>query len=337
MFLIKKILFLSLIAAFIASSNSIYANTTLNDGLVAYYQFNGNVLDSSGNDNDGTVYGATLSVDRSNNINAAYDFDGKDDYIEVQNNESLQINETITISLWAKRKNINHTDILLEKGGDWNVGETNYGVALHSNYSLGHMFYFYFNNGWMGCRGVTDNNWHHYVAIATHNQNEPILYIDGARQKITFSGGRKIIDLYPSSRNLHIGSQIGYNYFGSATIDEIRIHRRSLTDSEINLLYYGNSCLFIDTDNDGVIDQWDQCANTPLNSYVNRNGCPLIENSAISGRILMKGQPLVRGTATLIQSGELFQKSALDINGCFKFDRVAEDKSVNIMIRKPTE
>ena len=43
----------------------------------------------------------------------------------------------------------------------------------------------------------------------------------------------------------------------------------------------------------------------------------------------MKGQPLNRGSATMIQSGELFQKSPLDINGCLKFERVAEEKSVN--------
>jgi hypothetical protein len=29
-----------------------------------------------------------------------------------------------------------------------------------------------------------------------------------------------------------------------------------------------------DADNDGVIDIWDNCPNTPANSYVNKNGCP---------------------------------------------------------------
>jgi len=335
--LIKKILYLSLIAFFIIITSNVYSNATLTHGLVAYYQFNGNVFDSSGNKNNGKVYGATLIADRFNKIKSAYDFDGKDDYIEVQNSESLQINETVSISLWAKRKNINHIDILLEKGGDWNYGETNYGVGLHSWKNLEHMFYFYYNNGWMGCKGVTDNQWHHYVVIATHNQSQPLLYIDGVKQEIIFSGGRSPIDLYPTSRNLHIGSQIGYSYFGSAAIDEIRIYNRALKYSEINSIYHGNSCLFIDTDNDGVIDQWDECPKTPFNSYVNRKGCPLIENAAISGRVLMKGQPLNRGNATMIQSGELFQKSPIDINGCFKFERVAEEKSVNIMIRRTNE
>jgi len=94
---------------------------------------------------------------------------------------------------------------------------------------------------------------------------------------------------------------------------------------------------YTDGDNDGVIDQWDQCPNTPENSYVNKNGCSYSDNSALSGRIYKKGHPLTQGSATLIQSGELFQKTSLDNNGYFKFDRVNEDQSINIMIRRPIE
>jgi len=93
----------------------------------------------------------------------------------------------------------------------------------------------------------------------------------------------------------------------------------------------------VDSDGDGVIDQWDNCPGTPLNSYVNNKGCPLIDNSALSGRILMKGQPLTDGNATLFQTGELFQKSPINNNGWYKFENVSEEKSINIMIRKPVE
>jgi len=90
----------------------------------------------------------------------------------------------------------------------------------------------------------------------------------------------------------------------------------------------------IDTDYDGVIDVFDKCPETPSNSFVNRHGCPANDNSLLSGRISIKGQPLTQGTVTLIQSGEIFQKSYFDINGYFKFDKLSEDKSITIMIRK---
>ena len=36
----------------------------MNDGFVAYYPFNDNANDESGNGNNGTIYGATLTTDR---------------------------------------------------------------------------------------------------------------------------------------------------------------------------------------------------------------------------------------------------------------------------------
>ena len=63
----------------------------LNDGLVAYYPFNGNANDESGNGNDGTVIGATLTADRSGNPDSAYSFNGVNDYINVPHSSSLNI------------------------------------------------------------------------------------------------------------------------------------------------------------------------------------------------------------------------------------------------------
>ena len=53
------------------------------DSLVGYWPFNGNAIDESGNLNDGTVNGATLTTDRFGTANAAYDFDGVDDFINI--------------------------------------------------------------------------------------------------------------------------------------------------------------------------------------------------------------------------------------------------------------
>jgi hypothetical protein len=41
----------------------------LNQGLVAYYPFNGNANDQSGNGNHGIVNGAALGADRNGNPN----------------------------------------------------------------------------------------------------------------------------------------------------------------------------------------------------------------------------------------------------------------------------
>jgi len=38
-------------------------------------------------------------------------------------------------------------------------------------------------------------------------------------------------------------------------------------------IYNSENCEIIDTDHDGVIDELDKCANTPKNSFVNKDGC----------------------------------------------------------------
>jgi len=91
-----------------------------------------------------------------------------------------------------------------------------------------------------------------------------------------------------------------------------------------------------DSDGDGVIDEWDKCPNTSnLNIYVDKYGCPPVsDSSAVYGIVNMKGKPINDSSAMLIQSGELHQKNTIDDLGRFKFDKVAEDKSFSIIIRK---
>ncbi|MGB1508326.1 MAG: hypothetical protein ACPG9L_06475, partial [Crocinitomicaceae bacterium] len=45
------------------------------DSLLAWWGFNGNVIDQSGNGYDGTINGATLTNDRFGNNNSAFEFD----------------------------------------------------------------------------------------------------------------------------------------------------------------------------------------------------------------------------------------------------------------------
>ena len=74
----------------------------INDGLFAYYPFNGNANDASGNGNNGTVNGATLTEDRFGNANSAYSFDGVNDSIRLPDFTQLNPEEDFAISLWVK-------------------------------------------------------------------------------------------------------------------------------------------------------------------------------------------------------------------------------------------
>ena len=78
------------------------------NGLVAYYPFNGNANDESGNGNHGTVNGATLANDQYGNENKAYEFivnenggwGSPQNEINISYNPLMNSNE-ITLSGWV--------------------------------------------------------------------------------------------------------------------------------------------------------------------------------------------------------------------------------------------
>ncbi len=77
------------------------------NGLVGYWPFNGNANDESGNGNNGTVNGATLTADRFGQTNKAYDFNGTNNKIRIPHSNSLQLNNGATFSLWARIDTMN--------------------------------------------------------------------------------------------------------------------------------------------------------------------------------------------------------------------------------------
>lgn len=85
----KKHGVLSVLVMAIVIGLSGIAVADLNDGLVAYYPFNGNANDESDNGNHGIVSGAILTADWFGNANSAYSFDGVDDYILVEDDDNL--------------------------------------------------------------------------------------------------------------------------------------------------------------------------------------------------------------------------------------------------------
>jgi len=297
------------------ATNLVFAD--LNKGLVAYYPFNGNANDESGYANHGTVNGATLTYDRFGNEDSAYHFKQNTNIIIPDSEYFSFRNYDINISFWFKASGhcvfINHGT----SGGNRWYAEV-----------YGPITFKYWKNGayalkLVGKTHVKSDTWHYYSFIRKGNTFE--LYLDD-----NLEASVTLQDLVFEDYETQL--EIGSDYLtGGWTpviglMDDIRIYNSNYSD---------NIC--IDSDKDGVIDQWDNCPETPLNSYVNSNGCPLIDNSALSGRILMKGQPLTEGNATLFQSGELFQKSPIDKDGCYRFENVSEEKSINIMIRKSVE
>jgi hypothetical protein len=87
----------------------IYSNIVWAQGLVAYYPFNGNAYDESGNGHNGIVNGASLIEDRFNQQNQAFYFAGNNSNIAIPHDPDFNFypfSNSISISVWVRPDNI---------------------------------------------------------------------------------------------------------------------------------------------------------------------------------------------------------------------------------------
>lgn len=230
----------------------IKVNPIPTNGLVAYYPFNGNANDESGNKNNGVVnQGVALSTDRKSNKDKAYSFGGVDKigYIKVANSASMVLNKTLSISMWYKlnsyygvdgyaNPNQNGYHVMIGKEGyrdGFYMGVGNDATAKKQNVNFNNNIGFNSNFSLVGNPTGTNsenlNKWIHAVAV-----------IDGINAKLYINGTLvKTMTIAPNfsssnSKNLYIGtmwalSTTWYPFNGS--IDDIRIYNRSLSNAEI--------------------------------------------------------------------------------------------------------
>ena len=93
-----QLLFFILFVRFLSFSQ--IPNYVPTNGLVGWWPFTGNANDLSGNGNNGTVNGATLTTDRFGSPNCAYLFNGNSNIV-VPYNQNQTIIGAGTWSLWV--------------------------------------------------------------------------------------------------------------------------------------------------------------------------------------------------------------------------------------------
>jgi hypothetical protein len=222
------------------------------NGLVGWWPFNGNANDESGNGNNGTVNGATLTNDRFGQTNKAYDFNGTNNKITIPHSNSLQLNNGATFSLWARIDTMNFDagsgDFdarLIDKSTPGGVD----GYLIDFNHRTTSPNPAYFNlcsQGSSRLRTIiggsvilTDclnpySNWSHL--IITFNNGILKSYINGALSESILTSSSTI------QQNFN-ALVFGYQTSGNANtwlngqLDDIGIWNRALTECEISDLY----------------------------------------------------------------------------------------------------
>jgi len=217
----------------------------LTDSLVAYYPFNGNANDESGNGNDGTVYGATLIIDRFGDENSAYYFDGIDNYIICGNDQSINLSDSITVDAWIYPTGWGEYDSygygrIIDKD-KFMIYLHDYNFSEYNDHSLSFALYIDGDQYVVNTpeNSIILNEWQHIDV--SYNGITVRIYIDGVSQSLTYSYGNipqgSIDD--NSEDILYIGESANLTRAFSGIIDDLLIYNRTLTEDEIQELYYG--------------------------------------------------------------------------------------------------
>ena len=246
---------------------------SLVNGLVGYWPFCGNANDQSGNGNNGTVYGATLTTDRFGNTNSAYSFNGLNNYIKCLNAGPIG-NSSITASFWLKSSQSTDGHIIGYgnngvSGNDFRVyingnGLCNNGSISFDTYDNAKELSTTFNNVWDFYVVIYDGSIGTNTTVAKIYKNGTLL--TSVCYSVNISN-TNIASLLPITFGRYHGT-IQTVYF-NGSLDDIGIWNRALTQQEITQLYNQNQCMTNITVTDTLIINVGQLSYTNPVSYAN--------------------------------------------------------------------
>ena len=245
------------------TANSVWKTIFINvtelqlPGPIAYYPFNGNADDETGNGYDGEAMGVTLVTDRNGNPNSAYSFDGKDDYVALnmfygQGTGAVTSSvEELTVCAWINTKTVpasgplssSRRIVAFDASEFWALFLSPEGkIGVWSGYApVGD------NTGdvMISDAAYNDGAWHFVCTTYSVSAGMKTLYIDGeivAQENIGsrgplgsdatrygFIGAGSEAEVFNGTRN-------GRSYF-PGLIDDVLIFDVALTPDEIQYLF----------------------------------------------------------------------------------------------------
>ncbi len=222
------------------------------NGLVAYYAFENDVNDSSGNENNGTVFGDPTYVEGPVGYGMAMEFDGDGDYVDCGNNPILAITDAVTVSAWIKVavQGADH-----KVGGNQDGANGGYKMTVFSNNRVEFEIRTAGNSAVLnrsvsGGTEIQVDVWYHVSGVYSLADGYIRTYVNGVldrelatTQALGASPGSLMIGCEPFS-----ASQ--YNFNG--VMDEICIYNRALSEGEL-LYLAGKRTTPVDPGTDGLV------------------------------------------------------------------------------------
>ena len=223
------------------------------NGLVAWYPFNGNANDESGNNHNGTVNGAKLTTDRFGNANSSFNFSGTTNDITLANSQNL-VSGSFTVSAWCT------IDLLTPYNADAVlIGQFNGEIANDRKWLFGYrsyssergISYYLFDNSGNNIFPIAAYtlNWNPQIATWYHitwvftSGNSMKTYVNGVLNSnvpITLikynSTTNNVLTKIGNGKDLGNSAPMPWN----GKIDNVGIWNRALSQEEVSLVYGSN-------------------------------------------------------------------------------------------------
>jgi uncharacterized delta-60 repeat protein len=197
------------------------------NGLLAYYPFNGNANDASGNGNNGVVSNAVLISDRFGAPSSAYSFNGSNSVITSVVSNLPTGAASRTLSLWVETAPQPSAQTL----AGWGLNQPNQGFGILNTGSP---------YDWWGALGggaydldsglAVDTNWHQIILV--YDTTNLLINVDG------FPGALEQVTPNTVFTPFSIGAGLaGATAFFSGSINDVRIYNLALTTNSVAALY----------------------------------------------------------------------------------------------------
>jgi hypothetical protein len=198
--------------------------------LVAWYRFDGNADDSSGNNIHGTEMGNPTY--ETGVFGQAISLDGDGDYVDCGLDPKLDITEFLTFTYWIKVVEFDKEwNTVLSRGDDsWRSSRASLNNFMEAAVGGTTGNYTY------GVTPVDDGEWHHVGWVYDGTMN--YLYVDGEVDATEASTGQITVSSYP----LYIGDNSqATGRFWTGLIDDVLIFNRALTQEEVQIIMLGSA------------------------------------------------------------------------------------------------
>ncbi len=230
---------LGILALLTLFSWSIQAQSFLTNGLVAYYPLQGNANDSSGNGNNGTIYGGvTLTTNRFGNANSAYSFNGTNGYIDIGQpvgSSPSQFSE----SVWVKYNQLYATTVgpqvdpiisqRQQDGSSW----AELGIQIYSATNGVATLTADATDFYGPCSGVTQiqpNTWVFICGVFSNNVYQ--IYVNGNLENTSTAP-----IFLQSTDHMYLMYQASWDDFFQGSLSDVRIYDRALSSKEVAEIY----------------------------------------------------------------------------------------------------